>query len=255
MESSCDFSRYPIAREPFVHVLRDQFIDPQNYVRVCESFPTCPAKIGPTGYSLYWGDEDYERLLKSEAAWQQLFATFHSQRFIDWCRDQFADIWEQEGCLIDLAKARYVPYREDRIDKERPSLRKVEYEPDELWVRMDIHQGQLGYDRPIHLDHARRLLSMLIYMCDSSENQMSGGDLLLHGSSVVTVTPRHNRMVAFPCSVRSHHSVSKITAQRSPRNYVQVHISSSVDIWPRPLVPKWRRLLSGVKRSVKDLVQ
>jgi len=124
-----------------------------------------------------------------------------------------------------------------------------------LWVRMDIHQGRMGYDRPVHLDHARRLMSMLIYMCDQTENEMSGGELFLHAGEThlppTCVTPRHNLMVAFPCSSRSHHSVSAIAAQLAPRNYVQVNISSSEDIWPRVPVPGWRRALESLKRHLR----
>ena len=45
------------------------------------------------------------------------------------------------------------------------------------------------------------------------------------------MVPQHNLMVAFPCAVNSTHSVAPITALAAPRNYVQVHISSSVNIW------------------------
>jgi hypothetical protein len=257
----CDLSLRRLNLEPFPHVVHPEFIEPQRYRELCQSFPPCPPRIGPTGFSLYWGDEGYQQLLDEQPAWRALFNTFHNQLFIDWSRQQFAEAWEREACKIDLSQARYVPYREDRIDKERAKLRKVEYAPHELWVRMDIHQGRLGYDRPVHLDHARRLLSMLIYFCDHTENGMIGGELTLHNSEhqgqqqspVARVTPRHNLMVAFPCSSRSYHSVSAITAQCAPRNYIQVHISSSVDIWPRQAIPRWRRAIAKLKQNLKPV--
>lgn len=265
--SICDLSQRPINPDPFPHVVHEQFIAPDIYRRLCASFPTCPPKISPTGFSLYWGDEGYEQLLASEPAWQQLFETFHSQAFLDWGAQQFASVWPADNCRIDPREGRFVSYREDAIDKERGRLRQVMHAPDELWVRMDIHQGRTNYDRPIHLDHGRRVLSLLIYLSDHDENQMTGGELLLHGnvqnsrtgrlggervdqSATVRITPRHNLMVAFPCSGRSYHSVTPITAQRAPRNHVQVHISSSVDIWPRPPVPRWRQLAGGLKRRI-----
>jgi len=256
---ACDLTPRLMNSKPFAHVVHNEFINSQLYAQLRQTFPTCPPKIGPTGFSLYWGDKDYQQLLETQPAWQALFNAFHSQLFIDWCREQFAEVWEREDCEIDLSQATYVPYREDRIDKERAKLRKLEYAPDELWVRMDIHQGRMGYDRPVHLDHARRLMSMLIYMCDHGENEMTGGELFLHDAArqsfddplAIRITPRHNLMVAFPCTNRSYHSVSAIKAQRNPRNYVQVHISSSVDIWPRPVVSRWRRTLATLKRQLK----
>lgn len=257
----CDFTQLsgPTMnyREPFPHVVHDQFIAPEYYSELCRSFPTCPPSTGPTGFSLYWGDESYTRLLEEHAAWRRLFNTFQSQEFIDWGRQQFSSVWEDAGCKIKLSDARYVSYREDRIDKERASLRKVEHEPHELWVRMDIHQGQIGYDRAVHVDHARRLVSMLIYMCDHAENRMVGGELFLHTGprsrteASTRVTPRHNLMVAFPCTARSYHSVSELTSMSAPRNYIQVHISSSVDIWPRESTRRdWPRKLRALKRRI-----
>ena len=256
----CELTRLEVRAEPFPHVLHERFIDPEHYRQLCRTFPTCPPGTSPTGFSLYWGDEGYQRLLDEQPAWRALFDTFHSQAFIEWGREQFAEVWQREGCRIDLSGARYVPYREDRVDKERAELRKIEHDPHELWVRMDIHQGRIGYSRPVHLDHARRLVSMLIYMCDHAENHMVGGELFLHGDDApharqrlpTRVTPRHNLMVAFPCTNGSHHSVSKITSAAAPRNYIQVHISSSVDAWPREETPRLRRVLSSLRRRLQD---
>lgn len=233
----CDLTRLEVKGRPFPHIIHEQFIRPEHYRQLVENFPVCPPTPEPTGYSLFWGDAGYQRLLEEHAAWRSLHQTFHNQRFIDWAAEQFAPFWRESGCAIEPSHARYVPYREDRIDKARPTLRRVEHAPEELYVRMDIYQGRAGYGRAIHVDHRRRLLSMLIYFCDPLE----GGELLLHtgpkqhwyGARPKRVAPRHNLMVAFPCSARSHHSVSPVTSQGTPRNYIQVQISSSVDVWDR----------------------
>jgi len=253
----CDLNELDVRSVPFAHVVHPEFITPTVYRDLCQSFPECPPSTGPTGFSLFWGDDQYAHLLDSNPAWRSLFATFHSQKFIDWAIQQFGTVWEEAGCRIDLSNARYVPYVEDRIDKERATLRRVEHEPHELWVRMDIHQGQMGYDRMIHVDHARRLISMLIYMCDHTESGMTGGELFLHrgpgSDSEMKITPRHNLMVAFPCTARSYHSVSGITAMTAPRNYLQVHISSSVDVWPREAASsQWRMRLRSLKRRLRN---
>ncbi len=251
----CDLGFLELLTEPFPHVTHDHFIQPDHYRSLAESFPTCPSSIGPTGFSLYWGDDEYQRLLNERREWQLLFNSFHSQQFIDWCATQFAEVWQREGCTIDVSQAKYIAYREDRVDKERATLRTIEHQPHELWVRMDIHQGRLGYSRPVHLDHARRLMSMLVYMCDHTENEMTGGELFLHTNEksdspqVKRITPQHNLMVAFPCGRRSHHSVPPITAIGAPRNYIQVHISSSVDIWSPVTRPASKPLRSQRSHS------
>jgi hypothetical protein len=221
-------------------VTQNSFLPAPLFVQLRETFPTCPPSSGPTGFSLYWGDERYQSLLDSSPAWQTLFQTFHSQHFVDWAEQQFASEWRKTGCKIDLAKARYVPYCESRVEKERMSLNKPEHAPHDVWVRMDIYQGRIGYARAIHRDHARRLLTLLIYFSDHAEDGMSGGELVLHPAPLkrwtepaIAVTPRENLMVAFPCSNRSYHSVAKITSASRPRNYLQVQISSSMDVWKR----------------------
>lgn len=252
----CDLALLDLRAEPFPHVLSEAFIEPEHYRELCRTFPDCPPGTSPTGFSLYWGDGGYQRLLDEQPAWRALFETFHSQAFVEWGARQFAAVWGPSRCRIDPARARYVPYREDRIDKERATLREVVHEPLELWVRMDIHQGRVGYFRPVHLDHARRLVSMLIYFCDHAESRMQGGELFLHGPQArtpVRVAPRHNLMVAFPCANDSQHSVSRIQATAAPRNYVQVHISSSANVWPRAAAPRlWRRALSSFKRRLTE---
>jgi len=257
----CELALLDIKAEPFPHAVHERFVDAEHYRQLCRTFPVCSPGTSPTGFSLYWGDEAYQRLLDEQPAWRALFDTFHSQTFTEWGKRQFAEVWRREGCKIDLSGARYVPYREDRVDKERAALRKIEHAPHELWVRMDIHQGRVGYSRPVHLDHARRLISMLVYMCDHTENRMVGGELFLHGAggrhahrrTPTRITPRHNLMVAFPCTNGSLHSVSKIASTAVPRNYIQVHISSSVDVWPREETPRsWRGALSSLKRRLGE---
>jgi len=235
-----DLDLAPVQTRPFEHVLKEGYIDPDLYAELVGSFPTCPPTTGPTGYSTYWGDAQYDRLIAENAAWGALHNAFHSQAFIDWSVRQFAGAYRSYGCVIDLSKARYVPYQESKKDKESRRLAKVEHEPHELWVRMDVHQGNIGYSRKVHVDHRRRLISMLVYLCDADRNEMVGGDLVLHraksspfGWGDLTVRPKHNRMAVFPCHHKSFHSVPEITSERGPRNFLQITVSSSIDAWTK----------------------
>ena len=109
-------------------------------------------------------------------------------------------------------------------------------------------QGRTGYARAAHLDHRRRAATLLLYFSDADADGMEGGDLVLHegdGGAATTIRPRDNRMVMFPCHNASLHSVSPIRRQERPRNFVQVTLSSSVDLWaplPRPLGARLRGL-------------
>lgn len=230
--------RAHVRSSPFPHILMDDWLEPDLYARLRDSFPYCPPNSGPTGYTLFSGDRDYERLIEENQAWGAFFGLFHRQAFVDQVLSAFPDVFG--GARVDLSRARYVPWRESREDKELPVLPPVGLAPDDLWVRVDIMQGRKGYNRIPHLDHRRRAASMLIYFCDADEAGMRGGDLVLHGlgGETLAVRPRHNRMVLFPCAANSIHSVTPIRRQTAPRNFVQVTLSSCTDLWdgetPRP---------------------
>ena len=175
-----------------------------------------------------------------------MFEACQSPALVDWALAQFRPAIDGPGgtCLVDLTNARFVRYRESREDKERPRLREVTLAPDELWVRLDLHRGRRGYDRGIHVDHRRRLMTILIYFCDADEARMLGGTLVLHPNQLglparrrKVIVPRHNRMVIFPCTAHSFHSVPPLLFATQDRRYVQIHVSSSVDVWPDPPPP------------------
>src|SRR5947209_16637430 len=87
----CELAFLDVKAEPSPHVRHESFIAPEHYRQLCRSFPLCPPSTSPTGFSLYWGDEGYQRLLDEQPAWQALFDTFHSQTFIEWGKEQFAE--------------------------------------------------------------------------------------------------------------------------------------------------------------------
>jgi hypothetical protein len=226
---------FPLTHAPFEHVVVDDFLPRVTYDALAASFPECAPASGPTGFTIHPGDDAFEQLMQREARWHEFAAACDSQAFVDFVRRQFADVIAQD-CVADLGDARHVHYRESRQDKEQPFLRRVEHPIDRLFVRFDLMQGRVGYLRERHLDHRRRLATMLVYFNDADAIGMQGGDLVLHGDGEerVTVRPRGNRAVLFPCHNRSWHSVSRIEQQRVPRNFVQVTLSSSLDLW-RPL--------------------
>jgi hypothetical protein len=225
-------------RRPFEHVIVNGFIDPEIYRELVRTFPACPRNGGPTGYSCFWGDPIYDALIRENRAWRAVFEAAHSQAFVDYCLRAFAPVFAKAGCTVDLRKAVYVPYCETRDLKEQSRVVNPIHAPHELFVRVDILQGHLHYSIDRHLDWRRRLVAMLVYLCDADENAMQGGDLILHGRAGgwlprrdTVVRPRHNLMAAFACHGLSRHSVSEIVAQTAPRNFLQFHVSSSADAW------------------------
>ena len=198
---------------------------------------------------------NFDALLAAEPVWRRFFDWTQSQAFVDLCLAPFADVTAREA-VVDLSNARFASHIETRREKEERHLAPTGLAPDQLFVRTDILQGNVGYDRHAHVDHRRRAATMLIYLCDGDEDAMVGGDLILHAADgeTVTIRPRHNRMVLFPCVNSSLHSVSRIESQRAPRNYVQLTVSSSVDLWESPRAPGLAGVRQALGRKVRALV-
>lgn len=257
MMNAQNFKPANVSNEPFAHAVVDGFLDADFYEALEASFPGCKPGSGPTGYTCFRGDPEYDALLKIPE-WRALHDKVHSQAFVDYMLATFADVYARHA-VHDLSNARYVDYVEDRTDKEARNLRKVEHAPDELYVRMDVMEGRMGYDRGVHLDHRRRVGTLLLYCCDADEIGMVGGDLQLHDAKrqvAQSFRSRKNRAAMFPCYNQSWHSVSPITHTDRPRRFVQLTLSSSVDLW-EPLKgrntvkpPIWKRAL----RKAKGLV-
>lgn len=228
-----------VGPRPFTHAVDREFLPADLYERLIASFPICPPTGGPTGFSYFRGDPVYDALVTENAAWREFSMSLHSQSFIDYCATQFEAAFVADGCLLDTSALRYRDHFESREDKTKRQASCGDRAAEDVWVRMDILQGRTGYRREPHLDHRRRLLTVLIYCCDRDEIGMEGGDLVLNEklasgefSDVESIAPRHNLMIAFPCSARSYHSVSPIRRQRSPRDFLQITLSSPVDAWP-----------------------
>jgi len=245
---------------PFPHALADGFFRTAVYEKLRDEFPSIVARSGAGGrqHSLYWGDEEYERHLERSPSWTNVFDMVQSQAFVDFIIELFADYWEREGCTLDLSTARYVRYIEDREDKERLSLRRVEHDPNELWCRLDFSESYGGIYGPLHRDQRRRLISMLVYFDHTEDAAGLDGGLRLHRCGIdlqllrklgvgrvpkaysllrdqvattISVPPRANRMVVLVNSNRSWHSVAKTEPARLPARHLRIVISSSVDIW------------------------
>ena len=63
----------PVHSEPFDFILKEGFLRQDVYRELERSFPACPPSTGPTGFSYYWGDPEYEDLIANNWAWKSFF--------------------------------------------------------------------------------------------------------------------------------------------------------------------------------------
>jgi len=242
---------WPVTREPFDHVCVDDLLPKDLYDELAATFPECPPASGPTGFTIHAGDEAFDALMANRPAWRSLWQACDSPGFTRFVLAQFSESFANDA-VVDLSGARHVLYRETREQKQSRHPIRNHLAPDDLWVRFDLMQGRVGYSRAVHVDHRRRAATMLLYFSESETSGTDGGDLRLHGSdgSIVTVAPRANRAVFFPCNNQSWHSVSPIVRQDHPRNFLQITLSSAADLWePLPM-----KLSTRLKETLRSLV-
>jgi hypothetical protein len=257
-----------VVSDPFPHITKETFIESNLYARLKAEFP--PDDVfarntslgGRAGRDLYRGDAAYDELLRTSPAWREFYKYINSPSYIDLARELFGQYFERFGCSVDNDRAQFVDCIEQReVLVDKTSLGRVVREAknllagtkhkDELFVRLDIAQGAIGYGKPVHCDRPNRLTSMLVYFCDAEEIGLKGGDLLLHehlekrsykdyerhphaGETrvIASYPPKENRGVFFLCSNNSYHSATSVTAQKGFRNFIYVSISSRApSIW------------------------
>ncbi len=254
-----DTSPAELRRDPFPHVVVDGFFHAEVFAELRASFPSTLSGVDGLrkARSLYPGDLAYEHHLSRNRLWRELVEVVKTADFISYIREQFAEVWSEERCRVDFRRARPVEFFESRPDKHRLKLPAIQHGRDALWSRLDLYQALPGYSLPVHLDHRRRVVSQLVYFDAADE----GGQLRLHraradlnllerlglyrtpssfsalrnrlpDTRAIRAVP--NRMVMFPCTRGSWHSVTPLRKAGVPRQHIQIQLSSSEDVWSRP---------------------
>ena len=257
-----NFGAADVQNEPFPHVSAEPFLDPGLYDRLRREFPadalfdSSSTEGGRSGRDLYRGDAEMSELLSRSPAWNEFHSYLNSPEFLDFTLSLFGDRLGDLGCTVDPEDMTFVDWTEPRGDlaAKRRSFslaRKREGSPEEMYCRLDVHQGGASYAKPVHCDRPNRLVSMIIYFVDAEEIQCRGGDLGIHKSTsgasvdvlprhpkpdtteiVTTITPTQNRGLFFPCSNNSYHSVSAIESTQGYRDFAYINLSSrSKTIW------------------------
>ncbi len=252
-----DLSALPVDDMPFPHAVIDNLFAPDIFAALERGYPLCPPASGPTGHTIHRGDPEFNAVMAAQPAWRALFETCHSQAFVNALATLFASEIDR-ACAVGREDLRFADHVETRVEKEQGRIAVPQLPPEAMFVRFDFMQGMDAYVRRPHLDHRRRLGTILIYFDTPGPDTFRGGDLILHdgrGAPRKRISPAANRGVLFPCSDRSWHSVDAVTDCRHPRRFVQVAISGTHDIWPSAKLParnpiEWgRRLASGLRRT------
>lgn len=259
---------------PFPHVFKEPFVRPDLFKQLKAEFPKDDyfdrntSVGGRAGRDLYPGDDLYAELLQNSPAWSELAGYVDSQDFIDLTVDLFGAYLEKFGCLAEAEKIRYEQWVEgreilaakatrlERISGKLKSTLGVKApvdnaDPNEVFVRMDIAQGEPGYEKKVHCDRPNRLTSMLIYFCNKQDIGMEGGDFRVHKHKnekhidkyerhpkadateiIAKFEPRENLGGMFIGCNNSYHSATAVTKSDRYRDFVYSSVASrSMSLW------------------------
>ena len=263
-----------VVAAPFPHVFAEPFVRPDLFARLKAEFPKDDAFDrntsvgGRAGRDLYPGDALYDELLQESPAWKELASFVDSQAYIDFTLSLFGKYFEEFGCLADADKIRYEQWVEGRdlLAKGSSKIGRIggrlksavgmkdavdQTDPNEVFVRMDIAQGEPGYEKTVHCDRPNRLTSMLIYFCNKDDIGMEGGDFRVHKHKnekpieeyerhpkpdatevIAKFEPRENFGGMFIGSNNSYHSATAVTKSNKYRDFVYSSIASrSMSLW------------------------
>lgn len=263
-----------VVAEPFPHCFKQPFVRPDLFDRLKREFPADDlfdrntSLGGRAGRDLYPGDELYDELLSTSSAWKEFSDYVDSQAFIDFTLELFGSYLEPFGCMAEADRIKYEPWVESReiLAQTTTRLSRVAWrlknaigitdtedgaDPNNVFVRMDIAQGDVGYEKVVHSDRANRLTSMLIYFCSKEDIGMEGGDFRVHKHKkdkpirdyerhpkpadtevIASFEPKENFGGMFIGCNNSYHSATAVTRCDSYRNFVYASVASRANrLW------------------------
>ena len=263
-----------VVSKPFPHLFKEPFVRPELFARLKAEFPAdevfdSNSTLGArAGRDLYPGDEAYDELMRSSPAWREFYEFVDSAEFVQLTLDLFGSYLEPFGCLASAEKINYAHWIEHREVLAETSTKlsrlggKIKsklglvsdlngVDPNSVFVRMDLAQGEVGYEKVVHSDRPNRLVSMLIYFCNKEDIGMEGGDFRVHQHKVdkpireyerhpkasdtdviATLQPRENLGGLFIGCNNSYHSATAVTRSDSYRDFVYASVASrSKNMW------------------------
>lgn len=267
-------SRQDVNSAPFPHVVKQGILDAELFTRMRADFPTSQlfesqhaetgstgSRVGSgTGFDIYRGDAEYDRLISGSSAWAEFDAYINSRRFVEKFIEVFGPDLDALDCAITVRADAYdrdfVEGREVLTEKQSlgervrslvPSFATGGSKPAKLFSRLDIEKSLGGYAKPPHCDRGNRLASLIIYFSDLEKAGIEGGELNIYAHKdakpmrkyerhpkpenvdvVATLSPKENLGVFFPCCNNSYHGVNAVKQNGKARDFLYINISGDV---------------------------
>lgn len=270
-------SKEEVELSPYPHLLKEGILPYEFYNQLLDSFPEIENNKSKRNYlasrtgqgnDIYRGDEIYNELINKNECWKEFSDYINSSKFMFKIIDLFGDQIDSSYSPLDTNKMFFdhqfiehrgslsKPKKFNLIDKIRirfgkpPSFNSSE-KINSIYSRLDIHNGEKGYNVPVHCDRSNRVISFVLYFCDKEEIGMKGGELGIYDHKerkkpwlyernpspndvqlITKIKPKHNTGIIFLGTNNSYHAAEKIQSIESPRKFLYINLSSKAErVW------------------------
>ena len=271
-----NITRADVLHDPFPHVVKDNILPTALYEKLRSDFPSATffdaiaertgtqgSRVG-SGFDIYRGDPEYEKLIAESEAWVQLDQYINSPKFIEKFLEVFGEDLSRLKCRVSVSPSDYESgYIEprtvlraeqsisDRLKSYVPKAKRFTLKKARFFTRLDIERGVGGYAKPPHCDRPNRLCSLIVYFTDADSVGLNGGELNVYAHKksrevdeyerhpkpsdvtvVSTLRPRENLGVFFPCCNNSYHGVNAVESNFVERDFLYINVSAiDCDCW------------------------
>ena len=216
-----------------------------------------------SGWDLFKGEKKWDEFF-SQDYWRTLKDTIESKEFVKKVISQFEDEINAESRIKNPKDFSIIDFIENPAQQQRMYLtgNKKVLEKNEYLLRFDLQASDGTTLRVPHVDHCRRIVGGVYFLCDPKEEGITGGEFALwndkkfnndrkpHDCEMVKKLPiKANTMYIFLNSNKGFHGPNEMTKCEGMRKWIYYSISKKQNVWP------FDGENYSLKERIKDLIK
>ena len=194
-----------------------------------------------SGWDLFKGESEWD-LVFGQEGWKDVKEKLNSQKFITKILDFFSEELARNG--LNVGGQKLVEFDELGANQQCQTLKWSRNHNDEVFTRIEFESPDGSTLRIPHVDHARRLIDAVFFMCDGVDDGIEGGEFGLwedeeyandrkpHKCRLVKLLlVKANSMYVFLNANNAFHALTAMTESVGSRRWIYFSISSKYNFW------------------------
>jgi hypothetical protein len=239
-----------VEAHPYPHMVMPNFLPQQLIDQLDKDFPVMKEKIKGTYKSLLGEMPEYQTLIQNSAAYRALHEYVNSTAFFEWGMTLYHEFLLKghlhHNCSVDPRKAFWEYYPEShhklqqevRMMTERKQGKNLPagHNNNRIFTRIDFTHGfNNDYYHGIHQDLPNRIMGILIYLDDMTEESGGAFELYHNGKDLVKkMYPKRNLAMSHMNGwVQGYHAGAKLCSKENPniqRRFIQIQLAAHQSI-------------------------